>query len=483
MPDPTHRAGDAADRRGLHPVALLLAWSSVVVLLWSGFQIWLKEPILTRLHRADPPQPTVLFVVLDTVRADHLSLCGYPRQTSPVLSALVEGGAAHTCRAYAPGSWTFPSHASYFTGMPVTAHGAHFVPEGTDIRQLLIRPLRDDLQTLAEDYAARGYQTVGLSGNPVLQPASGLDQGFATWRVAEGFGPWYGGALEAEVQRALREADPVQPLFLFVNIADAHDPWFPIPEGNGLVPARDDILVYFETDPVTDRILPDGPWQRYVAGAMSPAERDAFLTRLTDHYDWALRGADETLGRVLEQVEAHGWARAGMRLIVVSDHGEFLGEHQLARHGRYLWEPNQRVPLLYWERDATGATTAGPDLDAPMSALEAYDLALHGRRARPHRPVEAVAFPDATWQRISEGRVGKETSAALWHGDEKIVWVDGDITAYDLAEEPGEEIGDEAGASGALEELVERTLRARDRHVEDADPALIEALRAAGYVE
>ena len=64
-------------------------------------------------------QPTVLFVVMDTVRADHTSLCGYDRPTTPTLEALRADGASVSCGGVAPGSWTIPSVASFFTGMQV----------------------------------------------------------------------------------------------------------------------------------------------------------------------------------------------------------------------------------------------------------------------------------------------------------------------------------------------------------------------------
>ncbi len=470
-------------RRGL-----LLIWALLVVLGWLAFQHWAREPLLTQLNQARPTAPTVLFVVMDTVRADHLSLCGYGRPTSPVLQALVADGAAHSCEAVAPGSWTLPSHASYFSGLPVPEHGAHFVSGDAQgaitVRSVDIRPLAPDFQTLAEDFRERGYQAVGLSANPVLQPATGLHQGFTDWRVAASFGPWYGDGLIAQLDSALRQADDRdQPLFLFVNISDAHDPWFGVPEGVDWLPARPDRLFYFETDPQTGRILPDGPWQRYVTGALSEAEAAAFRLRLIDDYDWALSRADATLGRVLDRLRAHGWQRAGLRLVVVSDHGEFLGEHGLLHHGHYLWEENQRVPLLIWESEGPSVVRF-PDR---VSALEAHDLVLRGARPQPARPIEAVAYPDATWQQQSGGKVGQHRSAALWTADSKLLWMDGARGAWPV-DQPDNVALDLISADtrpqdlAALEALVQRALASGQGSVE-TDPALIEALRAAGYLE
>ena len=78
---------------------------------------------------AAPPR-TILFVVADTLRADHLSLLGYPRPTSPRLEELARQATVYTnARSTAP--WTLPSHASLFTGLYPHEHGAHtYMAEG-----------------------------------------------------------------------------------------------------------------------------------------------------------------------------------------------------------------------------------------------------------------------------------------------------------------------------------------------------------------
>ncbi|MDP6933469.1 MAG: sulfatase-like hydrolase/transferase, partial [Myxococcota bacterium] len=80
--------------------------------------------------RAQPPHS--ILIVLDTVRADRLSLCGYDRPTSPTLVSLARAGFTSTCEAYTPGTWTLPSHASFFTGVDVLTHRAHALTDGID---------------------------------------------------------------------------------------------------------------------------------------------------------------------------------------------------------------------------------------------------------------------------------------------------------------------------------------------------------------
>ncbi|MEC8423465.1 MAG: sulfatase-like hydrolase/transferase, partial [Myxococcota bacterium] len=127
--------------------------------------------------------PTVVLAVLDTVRADHVSDCGGSGQSTPVLSELVAAGGVLSCDAVAPGSWTLPSHASFFTGQPIEAHGAHFVPRDANnlLGAMQVRPLQG-ARTLAEEFRARGYRTIALSGNPVIAESTGLVRGFDWWR-------------------------------------------------------------------------------------------------------------------------------------------------------------------------------------------------------------------------------------------------------------------------------------------------------------
>ena len=469
-PPPSRRAGVA-----------LVAWALAVVALHQLHRRVLARPLAAWWHRAHPTEETVLFVVMDTVRADRLGVCGAARPTSPTLAGLVDAGAALSCGAAAPGSWTYPSHASYFTGQWPWEHGAHFVPAGEEIRQLVIRPLPEAATTLAEAFAARGYQTVGRSGNPVLQPASGLTQGFASWGAAQQFGGWYGDRLVREVERALQEdVDPAGgPLFLFVNIADAHDPWDGVPPGLDWVAPQDELLVYFETD-ADGAILPDGPWHRYVRGELPAAEAAALRARVGDLYDHALSEADATLGRVLDAVAAHGWADAGLRLVVVSDHGEFLGEHGLLRHGRYLWQQNNGVFLLV--HDTTGPV---PALPSPVSAMEAHALVATGARPHPSLPPLAAAWPDRTWQEQSGGAVGGATSVALWEPGAKVLWQDGRWARYaavDRAELAPAEVPQDDPVRDVLGPIIAAVQASADRALE-TDPALIEALRQAGYVE
>ncbi len=140
----------------------------VLVLAISVFgRDWLKE----RRESSRPPPgsdaPNVLLIVLDTVRADRLSLYGYERSTTPNLKRLARQGIRFDAvRATAP--WTLPSHASFFTGRWPHELGTRW---GT--------PLDEAFPTLAEYLGANGYATAGFIGNRFLcSYETGLDRGF-----------------------------------------------------------------------------------------------------------------------------------------------------------------------------------------------------------------------------------------------------------------------------------------------------------------
>ena len=462
--------------RTLPPKSGPRAWNlgvAVVVLLAGGALTGLL-PIVEWWYGATPSQQTVLFIVLDTVRSDHLSLCGYERPTSPTLQQLASETSAWTCDAYAPGSWTLPSHASYFTGRDVPTHGAHFATEGRRVQGLTVRPLAEEFVTLAEKFRQRGFQTAGVSGNPVLTPATGLTQGFDVWEAARSFGEISGDTLVRQVKRVLRRASRNNdPLFLFVNIADAHTPWPGVPTGLDWVDPRNDYLDYFAT-------TEPGEWEAYVADEMSELEATAFRQRMTDLYDYAVYRADQTLAGVLEAMDTSGWASAGLRLVITSDHGEFLGEHGLAAHGYYLWEPNNRVPLLSF-----GGTV--PSLPIPVSATEVFALTLHDQLSPAPRSVAAAAFPGSVWRQRSGGKVGDSTSVAIWKSHEKFLWQDGETFRFDLRSDPSEQAAHPVEPDDPLHvdllTLASRALTAQlSSDSPEPDDQLLERLRSLGYL-
>ncbi len=452
-----------------------------------GWQYDVHQPVLTALHRTDPPRaPTLVFVVLDTVRADHLSACGYARPTSPTLERLVHAGASLTCAAEAPGAWTLPSHASFFTGLPVSIHGSDRVPadataevhsESVDVFGMgeRTRPLAEHFPTLAEQLSERGYQTAAVSANLVVSDTTGLLRGFDHRRAA-GAIQWRGDTLVAAVRDTLRDVErDGTPLFLFVNIIDAHQPFASVPSGLDWVEPQDAIFYHLGSD--------DDPFAGFVSGRIQGEARADLQRRITNGYDWGVHNADATLAGVLDTLDAHGWMDE-YRLVVTSDHGEFLGEHGLLDHGVYLYEPLTNVPLLVAEHPVRerDESPGWPRRHDRISATESYSFVLDGRRAG--YDVLASAQPNAAWLRLSDGRVGAGTRAAWWTPDTKWLATDDATTRISLDVDGvlPREPGPPADRPTLLADHLEQLSATMSAPVEPNDE-ITEMLIQAGYLD
>ena len=147
------------------PVLLVV---SAMLSGWKGSQVVLGEQwTSTALPSPRPGAMNVLLVVMDTVRADRLSLHGYGRKTTANLERLAPG-AIRFDQARSTAPWTLPSHASMLTGL-----WPHQAAVGED------RPLDATYPTLAEFLSARGYLTAGFVGNTYFCNSwYGLGRGF-----------------------------------------------------------------------------------------------------------------------------------------------------------------------------------------------------------------------------------------------------------------------------------------------------------------
>ena len=456
----------------------ILAAGGLAALLWRG----VGRPKAAGAGSASAP--AIVFIVVDMLRADRLSSCGYGRPTTPNLDAFARGeGAAATCRAYAPGTWTLPSHASFFTGEEVPIHGADFMlhAEGKPSVSLWgepARPLAGEFRTLAEKLGARGYETVLVSGNPIVsqRAATGLARGFDVVRDAARFGDLYGKALVGKLDDALAEAQARgKPIFLFVNVADAHHPWLPIPDGVGWVPPRAGL----DNRPR----LPETFYPRFLRGQLDAGQRQSFLEHAVDSYDYAVFRADRTFGAVLAVLDRRGLLAGPNRIVVTSDHGELLGEHELVGHGLFVREGISRVPLMF--RASEGAAVR-LDPAAPISALTAHDLVLGGALPKAPRAVRAAGFPDGLLVELFGADRFGSAHAAAWDAMEKIEWSDAGFSRIDLGADPGEDrpapLAADAPGRPALERFVARIQETADR-AGAPSKEMIESLRALGYVQ
>jgi hypothetical protein len=426
-------------------------------------------------RRREPHDPQlVLLIVMDTVRADHTSLCGYERPTTPTLEALVRSGAAHSCAAYAPAPWTLPSHATYFTGKPVTEHATMFV-SNSDVSintTITARPLAAEHETLAEHFQARGYQTVAISANSILNEASGLLQGFDHKDVSTDGKSLRARGLGQSLRTQLAALDPDKPLFLFVNLYDAHDPYPGIPPGLDWAPPQPKArLDAYTKDPAN-------PYFAYIKGLMPEADKPAFLTKLTNGYDYGILHADANVSIVLSTLLKGGWMEGGFRVLVTSDHGELLGEHDLLRHSGFVWEPGVKVPLIFIDSARRGRTRL-PD---PMSALHVFHLLRDG-----HLPDQLIP-PHCVSEKNPDDILVGTIAGAVWtpDGASKAACIDGERKGWDLRVDPLEAKPGEVPGGNIAQHLDKLCTDIEALHklpVPKVDRTLTEALMKMGYAE
>jgi hypothetical protein len=303
----------------------------------------------------------------------------------------------------------------------------------------------------------------------IITPPSGLLQGFDQTVVAEDSYALRGPRFGRRFETVMMGLDKTKPLFLFVNLYDAHDPYPAVPENVPWAPKQG------VEDLHPNQHDPEHPYFRYVKGTSSPADEARFLRRVRNGYDWGVHTADMNVGGILDWILRNDWTTAGFRVVVTSDHGELLGEHRLLRHGGFLYEPVVRVPLIYY--DSTAATQ--PAFPEPASGQWVHDLLLYGKIPEIRPPVHAISEPND--RDVLVGSLG----AALWTGNDKIQCNDAGRARYDLQADPEELNRMPLDGHAMVPQLRDLCVRA-DEMFKLPPPAVddnyIEALKQVGYL-
>jgi arylsulfatase A-like enzyme len=352
-------------RWGRRTFPALLGLIPAVAVFMAGGD-WLAEARQAASPHPPDGAPNVLLIVLDTVRADRLSVYGYGRPTTPTLERLAKRGIRFD-EARSAAAWTLPSHASFFTG-----RWPH------ELGVVWKAPLRTRYPMLAEYLGSRGYETAGFVANTsYCSYDAGLHRGFAhyqdypvdlahlrpfrtailgefAWNAAtwlaissqmDRHSPvlrWLlapdrkdAGAINDEFLGWLsHRSDRERPYFAFLNYYDAHAPYLP-PEGTRFRfgPGPQTLVDFF--------ILVER-WREIDKLRLTQKYIDLIL----DSYENCLAYLDWRLGRLFAELQQRGELKRTI-VIVTADHGEELGDHDLFEHGQSLYRPETRVPLLF----------------------------------------------------------------------------------------------------------------------------------------
>jgi arylsulfatase A-like enzyme len=457
-------------------------------------------------------KPNVILIVVDTLRADHLSSYGYHRPTSPQLDALAADSTRFD-RCISPSNWTPPGHASIFTGRFPISHGAHkFVSEGNPAYPTCF-PLDRSEVTIAEILADEGYRTAAVVANfAFVSRALGLDQGFQFWFAAppKRLKPLllsFAFKFELLGQSSFL-VDPVpyrraaeikntclwwierfgdRPFFLFVNFMDPHYPYSPPSPWSGS----------FIDQPAPSPI----PGFPGVVRNGLTIPTDSQRSLITSLYDSEIAYVDSEIGLFLSGLKRRGHYSDSI-IVVTSDHGELLGEHGLFEHQIGLYEPVTRVPLIYKPARTTPKPLASrpvvQTVDIVPTILDALEIPVPGvvqgcslLRSADH-PVIAQHYADLHVADWYGGRFGADQTALIVADKKLVLSSDGTSELFDLSTDPEEQV-DLAALDRATREQMSAIVAAWLRDVDQKTPALEEPpdidgetarrLRSLGYAQ
>ena len=306
------------------------------------------ESAIARPTVARADAPPIIWITIDTLRADHMSVYGYPVRTTPRLEEFARTATVYTaCGSQAPSTWQ--SVPSLLSGTTPYRHGG--VTE--------TRKLSEDVLMLPEILQHEGYETVGESANPWVSARYGMTQGFEEFhlyntddelmlydvmKLAMRLDPWdvfrlrdylpsYAyvpfGTLVDDAVDALQARRSQSPLFLYLQPVDPHGPYqapLRYVAGKGSDFTRADYVSY---------------WALKTGVRLSPRQRHSLVAL----YDGAITYTDAELGRLFDRLRELDLFDRSL-IVVTADHGEQLSDHGLWRHSNSLYQALLHIPLL-----------------------------------------------------------------------------------------------------------------------------------------
>ena len=305
--------------------------------------LW-ANPLLTT--TVPKNRPNVLLYMIDTLRADHASLYGYARDTTPYLKKLgMEGLVFDDCQVQA--TWTKPSVASLMTSLYSFAHGIRHdddtIPRGS--------------ATLAEQLRAAGYVTASMVANPLAGRLSGLQRGFDYLSEWQAVGRYVNekedratdSAALNKIVFAWLERHRDEPFFLYAHATDPHAPYRPPPafEAKFANPAE---TLQFNRDfaKLETMALQRGGFGVSRALCMKGGvDPERFIRRAADRYDAKILHNDASFEQLTGKLRQLGILDNTL-IVVVSDHGEEFWEHGWTGHGQSVYQELAHGLLLMW---------------------------------------------------------------------------------------------------------------------------------------
>ncbi len=470
-------------------------------------------------------RPNVLVIVLDTLRADRVSFLGCPRDTTPEIDRFLEGATCYP-NAKSTSCWTLPAHGSLFTGLWPRTHGAHFAVlerahNGLPGIAAIAYPMRGDVTTLPQVMSRQGYYTGAIVANfGWLDPYFGFRRGFDYYQCAPRYqqsriaGKFESQAVSLLLENLMRGVDLYRQtncnylmgyfraqeitqealswmnerrgdrFFLFLNYLDAHSPYNPPAPYDAKFPGRRS-----RRGTIVNSMDGGGPVMRNEQDLEEWRSEELF-----SQYDGDVAYLDYWIGRLFE-----GMKEADLYddciIVLLSDHGESLGEHRFLDHCCGLYE--EEVGMLLGVKSA-GQREGSVD-NRLVQTHDVMPTIMRDLHILTDFPMEGQPLDQVTHPVVGElfpplplvkrfGERFDRTLAAVYSPQAKVIHSsNGTIEVYDLASDPGEAV--DLSQSHPLDEFLATLEDWRRQHpaylpseLEQPNKELLERLKSIGYI-
>ena len=291
------------------------------MLVWLSFSFLLactssySAPIPSTKDRQD-----VVLIIVDTLRYDQ-----YQRADTPFLDAFRKKGNS-SLHSWSPSTWTAPSIISLFTGKTVREHGWDFpMPKIMQHYNFSYPNLPSTNTTLAEVLHSEGYKTHGFYSNPILHRNIGFDRGFQNWIFTEDQ------KIQQDIQDHISTISPHHSHFFYIHLMGPHQPLNPSVQKKNKYDVPSKVLNEYGG-----------------LGLAKVTENRDLIGTYKKLYLAAIEDTDHLLKQMVQTLEE----KLDKPLIIItSDHGEMLGEHNLLGHKESMYEELLHVPYMVKNND------------------------------------------------------------------------------------------------------------------------------------
>jgi len=316
------------------PRKKILSFVIIVLIIASGISIWgifkskNKPSISYQPDKAPVQLQRVILITIDTLRADHFGVYGYPRPTSPFIDRLAQNSVLFQ-KAFASIPSTTPSHASIMTSLHPITHKV--LKNGHKLDKSFL--------TLAEIFKEMNFKTAAFASTNTHFKVGNLDQGFDFFDEPPKGSVRHRRPANQTMDQAMKwleKRKPSDKFFLWIHVFDPHDPYNPLPEFRKMLafPSEKEKQDYV-------RFLKE---QHHLDLNFYGSEEKTL--DILEQYDTEVLFVDQQIKRIYEFMAQKGLSPHSV-WIITSDHGEGLGNHRWAGHGKHIYNEQIWAPLLF----------------------------------------------------------------------------------------------------------------------------------------